>query len=201
MNILLVDAYDSFVYTIDQYLQSLGAAVDVVRNDQLDFANIAAAGYDAIVLGPGPGHPRECGYVEMIQYFKNRLPIFGVCLGMQAMALAFGGEVVCAAHRMHGKVSQIEHDGLGCFAGLPSPLSVARYHSLIACEQTLSDALQISARSLDDHYIMGLRHTGLPIEGVQFHPESICTDHGLDILANFVSNIALPVVPKSVRAH
>jgi anthranilate synthase/aminodeoxychorismate synthase-like glutamine amidotransferase len=190
MKILLVDAYDSFVHTIYQYLLTLGAEVDVVRNDQLHFSQIEAAGYAAIVLGPGPGHPCDCGYVELIQHFKGRLPIFGVCLGMQALTVAFGGEVVPAKHRMHGKISQIEHDGEGCFAGLPNPLSVTRYHSLIAEESSFPHPeLQITARSLDDHYIMALKHRQFPIEGVQFHPESICTAHGDRIFENFLRDL------------
>ena len=200
MKILLVDAYDSFVHTIDQYLQTLGAEVEVVRNDQLDFVQIAASGYAAIVLGPGPGHPCDCGYVELIQHFKGKLPILGVCLGMQALAVAFGGKVIPAKHRMHGKISQIEHTGEGCFAGLPNPLSVTRYHSLIAEESSFPhQELQITARALDDQYIMGVKHRAFPIEGVQFHPESICTDQGERIFANFLSSIAKPVVPNFAR--
>ncbi|MCX7122696.1 MAG: aminodeoxychorismate/anthranilate synthase component II [Gammaproteobacteria bacterium] len=202
MKILLVDAYDSFVHTIDQYLRTLGAQVDVIRNDQLDFDHIAVSSYSALVLGPGPGHPRDCGYVALIERFKGHLPIFGVCLGMQALALAFGGEVVCAKHRMHGKVSQIEHTGEGCFEGLPNPLSVTRYHSLIAEESHFPHSeLAITARSLDDHYIMGVKHRVFQIEGVQFHPESICTDQGAQIFANFLLRIATPAEPRSVPVH
>ncbi len=198
MKILLVDAYDSFVHTIYQYLLSLGATVDVVRNDQLDFAKIETAGYGLIVLGPGPGHPKDCGYVEVIQHFKNKLPIFGVCLGMQALTLAFGGEVVPAKHRMHGKISQIEHVSKGCLTGLPNPLAVTRYHSLIAEESSFPhQALEITARSLDDAYIMAVKHHQLPIEGVQFHPESICTDQGLQIFANFLSCNSTLAAPNS----
>lgn len=185
MKILLIDAYDSFVHTIYQYLLALHAEVSVVRTDQLDFAAIEAEQYDLIMLGPGPGHPKDCGYVELIYHFQGKVPLFGVCLGMQAMAVAFGGEVVKAKHLMHGKTSQISHTNEGCFVGLPNPLTVTRYHSLIAEEVSLPGKdLLITARSLDDHYIMGLRHHRFPIEGVQFHPESIGTDEGMALFHN-----------------
>jgi anthranilate synthase component 2 len=140
------------------------------------------------MLGPGPGHPTDCGYVELIHHFQGKVPLFGVCLGMQAIALAFGGKVVKAKHLMHGKTSQISHTNEGCFVGLPKPLTVTRYHSLIAEEVTLpGNDLIITARSLDDHYIMGLRHRRFPIEGVQFHPESIGTEEGMALFQNAIN--------------
>ncbi len=193
MKILLVDAYDSFVHIIYQYLLALNVEVDVVRNDQTDFVHIAAGRYAGIVLGPGPGHPRDCGYVELIHRFKGHIPLFGVCLGMQALALAFGGEVVPAKNQMHGKVSLVEHDNQGCFENLPQPLAVTRYHSLIAEEASFPHGeLIITARSLDDHYIMGVRHRQFDIEGVQFHPESIGTEQGERIFANFLRRCCIP---------
>jgi len=186
MKLLLIDAYDSFVYIIYQYLLSLGHHVDVIRNDQQHFETIQQAQYDTIILGPGPGHPKECGYLEVIEHFKNKLPLFGVCLGMQAIAVYFGGEVVKASHLMHGKTSQVEHNNQDCFLNLPNPMTVTRYHSLIAEEKTLAPTLKITARSLDDSYVMGLKHKTLNIEGVQFHPESICTDSGIKIFQNFL---------------
>ncbi len=186
MKILLIDAYDSFVHTIYQYLLALHAEVTVVRTDHMDFAKIEAEQYDLIMMGPGPGHPTECGYVKLIHHFQGKIPLFGVCLGMQALAIAFGGQVVKAKHLMHGKTSQISHTNEGCFVGLPNPLTVTRYHSLIAKEDTLPSDLIITARSLDDHYIMGLRHRHLPIEGVQFHPESIGTEEGMALFQNAI---------------
>lgn len=191
MKILLIDAYDSFVHIIYQYLLSLGHEVDVIRNDKLNFTEIEATGYQCIVLGPGPGHPKDCGYLEVLEHFKTKLPLFGVCLGLQAMALYFGGRVVKASHLMHGKTSLVEHNNLGCFQNLPNPMTVTRYHSLIAEEVSFPHGeLLISARSLDDHYIMGIKHRRYLIEGVQFHPESIGTEQGLKIFQNFLSEIS-----------
>jgi len=185
MNILLIDAYDSFVHTIHQYLLTLGAQVDIVRSDQYTIAEVQDKNYDLIVLGPGPGHPKDVGYVELINAVKNTTPIFGVCLGMQAMVLAFGGKILQAKHLMHGKTCEVDHDGNGCFEGLPNPLTVTRYHSLIGDPESLKDGeLLITATSTDDGYIMGLRHKHLPIEGVQFHPESIGTTDGMKLLEN-----------------
>lgn len=187
MRALLVDAYDSFVYIIRQYLLSMDIETIVVRNDKLALADIERIAPDFIVLGPGPGHPAAAHYVEIISRFGPQIPILGVCLGHQAIALAFGGKIDRAMHLMHGKTSPIEHDGRGCFRGQPNPFSATRYHSLIAGEAALPDCLEVSARARDDGYIMGLRHKMLPIESVQFHPESICTEAGLKIFKNFTA--------------
>lgn len=189
MKILLIDAYDSFVHIIYQYLLSLGHDVTVIRNDKVNLTEVESANYQCIVLGPGPGHPQDCGYLALIDYFKNKLPLFGVCLGLQAMALYFGGNVIKAEHLMHGKTSLVRHNNQGCFEGCANPMTVTRYHSLIAEESTLPSELVISARSLDDQYIMGLQHSGFPIEGVQFHPESIGTQNGIEIFKNFLARI------------
>lgn len=190
MKILLVDAYDSFVYIIFQYIKSLGATVDVVRNDKLTFAEIEVRNYAGIILGPGPGHPSACGYVELINHFKGKIPIFGVCLGMQAIAVAFGGEVVKAQQVRHGKTSSVLHRNTDCFIGLANPVTVTRYHSLIAKSATLpQNELKVLARSIDDDYIMGLKHHDYNISGVQFHPESIGTENGLTIFSNFLNSI------------
>lgn len=190
MKILLVDAYDSFVYIIFQYIKSLGVTVDVVRNDKLNFEELAAKNYTGVILGPGPGHPSACGYVELINHFSGKMPIFGVCLGMQAIAVAFGGKVIKAQHVMHGKTSSVLHRNTNCFLGLPNPLTVARYHSLIAESASLpQDKLQVLARSIDDDYVMGLKHNDYNISGVQFHPESIATENGLIIFSNFLNSL------------
>lgn len=190
MKILLIDAYDSFVYIIANYLQVLQCDVDVVRCDQLDQQGLEQR-YAAIILGPGPGHPRESGYLALLHAYAGRLPIFGVCLGMQAIGEYYGVPVVKAAHRRHGKVSEISHLGEGCFTGLPLPMKVTRYHSLIVNDAHLPNQdLVITARANDDHYVMGLRHRIYPIEGVQFHPESVATEGGMMLLKNFVAAIA-----------
>ncbi|GGA12400.1 anthranilate synthase component II [Dyella caseinilytica] len=184
MKTLLVDAYDSFVHIIANYLEVLGLQPDVVRCNEIDVAAIGA-NYQSIVLGPGPGHPRESGYLNILSAHEGKLPIFGVCLGMQAIAEYYGVPVVQAAHRRHGKVSTVEHTSQGCFMGLPSPMEVTRYHSLVADRAQLpSSMLDVTAESLDDHYVMGLKHRTHPIEGVQFHPESVTTPHGLDLIRN-----------------
>jgi anthranilate synthase/aminodeoxychorismate synthase-like glutamine amidotransferase len=183
----LIDAYDSFVYIIHQYLLGLGAETRVVRNDVVRPDDVESWRPDFLVLGPGPGHPADARYVELIERFKGRVPILGVCLGHQAIGLAFGGRVGRAAHLMHGKTSQIAHDGKGCFADQPNPFRATRYHSLIVEEQELPASLQITARAQDDGYIMGLRHQELPIESVQFHPESVYTDDGMRLFRNFVT--------------
>ena len=184
--VLLVDAFDSFVYIVRQYLLAAGARPVVVRSDALRPRDITAMRPDVVVLGPGPGHPADSGHVQIVRGFGDRVPIFGICLGHQAIGLAYGARVRPASHLMHGRTSEINHDGRGVFAGAPNPLRATRYHSLIVVADTVPDCLQITASAADDGYVMGLRHRGLPIESVQFHPESICTDHGLAMITNVV---------------
>ena len=186
MHAYLIDAYDSFVYIIYQYVRTLGIEARVVRNDQVEADDIARSTPDFILLGPGPGHPSAAHYLPIIERFGGKIPILGVCLGHQAIGLAFGATVVAASHLMHGKTSLIEHDAKGCFTDLPSALRATRYHSLIVKDGTVPDCLEVTARANDDGYIMGLRHKSLPIESVQFHPESVYTDHGVRIVGNFV---------------
>ncbi|MDF7675448.1 aminodeoxychorismate/anthranilate synthase component II [Neisseriaceae bacterium ESL0693] len=190
MKILLIDAYDSFVYIIANYLQVLQCDVDVIRHDKLQLEKLDKK-YDGIVLGPGPGHPRESGYLALLQGYADQLPIFGVCLGMQAIGEFYGVPVVKAEHRRHGKVSEITHDGKGCFTGLPSPMKVTRYHSLVVNDAVLPNRdLMITARADDDGYVMGIRHGVYPVEGVQFHPESVATEEGMMIFSNFIQAVA-----------
>ncbi|GAA0712726.1 aminodeoxychorismate/anthranilate synthase component II [Dactylosporangium roseum] len=195
MKTLVVDAYDSFVHIIRQYLLSLGAGPVVARPDELSTGAVERMRPDAIVLGPGPGHPSDSGHVELVRHFAGRLPILGVCLGHQAVAVAFGADVRPAEHLVHGKTSPIRHDGAGLFDGCPSPFLATRYHSLVVVPETLPDALQITARSDDDGYVMGLRHERFPVETVQFHPESVCTEDGRRLLANFLKRC--PTGPRS----
>ncbi|GGF17735.1 glutamine amidotransferase [Aliidongia dinghuensis] len=190
MKALLIDAYDSFVYIIRQYLLEAGLDVPVVRNDRVTGDEIEAMRPDLIVLGPGPGHPADAGYVGMLDRFAGRLPILGVCLGHQAIGLAFGGKVERARRLMHGKTSPIAHDGEGCFKDQAQPFSATRYHSLVVAEDGLPDCLAVSARAEDDGHIMGLRHRFLPIESVQFHPESIRTEAGARLFGNFIDRVA-----------
>jgi len=192
MKAYLVDAYDSFVYIIYQYLKQLGLDARVVRNDAVTAAEIDAFAPDMLVLGPGPGHPSEAHYVPLIQRYGGKIPILGVCLGHQAIGLAFGGKVARASHLMHGKTSLLKHDGRGIFAGRPQPLRATRYHSLIVEEEGLPDSLEISARAEDDGYVMAMRHRTLPIESVQFHPESIYTQDGLVLFQNFIDTHVAP---------
>ncbi len=184
--ILLIDNYDSFTYNLYQYLTELGADVLVRRNDAVTVAEAAALAPDGIVISPGPCTPREAGVsVPLIRELAGSVPILGVCLGHQAIAEAFGGRVVRAPRLMHGKTSLIYHDGQGIFSGLPCPFVATRYHSLIAEEASLPETLEVSARS-EDGLIMGLRHRSLLVEGVQFHPESILTEVGKELLRNFL---------------
>jgi para-aminobenzoate synthetase component 2 len=184
--ILVVDNYDSFVYNLVQYLYQLGAECDVVRNDAIEPA--AAAGYDGVLLSPGPGIPEEAGVcVPMVEYCtENRIPVFGVCLGLQAIAVAHGATVGRAPELLHGKTSPVHHDGAGVFAGLPNPFTATRYHSLAIEPSTLPDILAVTART-DTDVIMGIRHRELPIEAVQFHPESVLTEGGHRMLANWLT--------------
>nr|WP_263147562.1 aminodeoxychorismate/anthranilate synthase component II [Pseudomonas sp. RIT-PI-AD] len=189
--LLMIDNYDSFTYNVVQYLGELGAEVKVIRNDELSVAEIEALRPERIVVSPGPCTPSEAGVsLEVIRHFAGRLPILGVCLGHQSIGQAFGGEVVRAREVMHGKTSPVHHQDLGVFAGLNNPLTVTRYHSLVVKHASLPDCLEITAwtqhqdGSLDE--IMGLRHKTLNVEGVQFHPESILTEQGHELLANFL---------------
>ena len=187
MRVLVIDNYDSFTFNLVQYLGELGAELTVRRNDQVTLEDIAATAPDRIVISPGPGHPADAGIiVEAIRCFGPRTPLLGVCLGHQAIGLAFGGRVVRAPMPVHGKTSLVEHDRAGIFAGLTSPFEAARYHSLVVAEDDLPDALVVSARTRDDGIVMGLRHREFPIHGVQFHPESILTGPGRQILRNFL---------------
>jgi para-aminobenzoate synthetase component II len=186
--ILVIDNYDSFTYNLVQYLGELGEEIVVHRNDEIDLDGIAKLAPDHILISPGPCTPNEAGIsLALLDRFKGEIPIFGVCLGHQAMGQAFGGDVIRADQLMHGKTSEITHDGRTIFEGLPSPFTATRYHSLIVKRETLPDCLEISAET-DDGLIMGLRHKEYVVEGVQFHPESIMTDHGLTILRNFLSH-------------
>jgi para-aminobenzoate synthetase component II len=186
--ILVIDNYDSFTYNLVQYLGEIGEEIVVYRNDEIDLDGIAKLAPDHILISPGPCTPNEAGIsLALLDRFKGEIPIFGVCLGHQAMGQAFGGDVIRADQLMHGKTSEITHDGRTVFEGLPSPFTATRYHSLIVKRETLPDCLEISAET-EDGLIMGLRHKEYVIEGVQFHPESIMTDHGLTILRNFLSH-------------
>lgn len=185
--LLMLDNYDSFTYNLVQYFGELGEEVRVLRNDQTTVAEIAALGPARICVSPGPCSPTEAGIsVELIQHFAGKLPILGVCLGHQAIGAAFGGDIVRAKQIMHGKVSSITHQGTDVFAGLPSPFDVTRYHSLAIKRETLPDCLEITAQT-DDGEIMGVRHKTMQIFGVQFHPESVLSEHGHALLKNFLA--------------
>jgi len=188
--VFVLDNYDSFTYNLVQYLGELGEEVVVRRNDQVSVDEIEAMRPARIVLSPGPCTPQEAGIsIELIRYFAGKLPILGVCLGHQAIGAAFGGNVIRASNLMHGKTSQVEHDGRTIFQGIPSPITCTRYHSLIVEESTLPPVLQISARANEQDgstVIMGVRHRQAPVEGVQFHPESVLTESGKQIVANFL---------------
>lgn len=184
--ILVIDNYDSFTYNLVQYLGELGQDIVVKRNDEIDLDGIAALKPDHILISPGPCTPNEAGIsLSLIDRFKGEIPIFGVCLGHQSIGQAFGGDVVRAPQLMHGKTSEMSHDGRTIFEGVPSPFTATRYHSLIVKRDTLPDCLEISAET--DGEIMGLRHKEYVVEGVQFHPESIMTDHGRTLLQNFLN--------------
>jgi len=185
--ILVVDNYDSFVYNLVQYLGQIGADVEVWRNDDPRFAGPGwADGFDGLLLSPGPGTPEQAGVcVDVVRSHGGRLPIFGVCLGLQAMAVAFGGVVGRAPELLHGKTSLVHHDGRGVFAGLPNPFTATRYHSLALDPATVPAVLEVSATT-DTGVIMAVRHRELPIESVQFHPESVLTEGGYQMLANWL---------------
>jgi anthranilate synthase component 2 len=189
--VLMIDNYDSFTYNLVQYLGELGARVEVYRNDQIDVDKIRQLGPERIVISPGPCTPNEAGIsVDTVKSFAGKLPILGVCLGHQSIGQAFGGRIVHAGQIMHGKMSQIHHRGEGVFAGLENPFEATRYHSLVIDKTELPDCLDITAWTEDEtgepDEIMGVRHKVFPLEGVQFHPESIRTQHGHALLKNFL---------------
>ena len=186
--ILMIDNYDSFTYNIVQYMGELGADIKVERNDQISIEEIESLNPKKIVISPGPCTPDKAGIsVEAIRHFAGKIPLLGVCLGHQSVGAAFGGEIIKAGKLMHGKTSEVRHDGKTLFKNLPNPFTATRYHSLVLNRKTLPDCFEISAES-DDNEIMGIRHKELPVEGVQFHPESILTTHGKDLLKNFIEN-------------
>jgi anthranilate synthase/aminodeoxychorismate synthase-like glutamine amidotransferase len=188
--VFVLDNYDSFTYNLVQYLGELGAKVEVRRNDEATVREIEAMHPERIVVSPGPCTPQEAGIsIELIRHFAGKVPLLGVCLGHQAIGAAFGGQVVRAKNLMHGKTSQVEHDGKTIFRGLPSPMTATRYHSLVVSEKDLPSDLTVSAWTHDrdgTRVIMGLRHNNFAVEGVQFHPESVLTDEGKKLVANFL---------------
>jgi len=188
--VFVLDNYDSFTYNLVQYLGELGAQVEVRRNDQVTVDEIAALRPERIVISPGPCTPQEAGIsIELIRHFAGKVPLLGVCLGHQAIGAAFGGNVVRAKCLMHGKTSQVEHDGKTIFQGVSSPMTATRYHSLIVAEEQLPAELEVSAWTRDNdgtRVIMGLRHRRFPVEGVQFHPESVLTSEGKKLVKNFL---------------
>ena len=190
-NVLMIDNYDSFTWNVVQYLWELGADVAVYRNDEITTDEISSAAPALLCVSPGPCSPTEAGVsIASIQRFAGEIPIFGICLGMQSIGAAYGGDIVRAPEVMHGKTSDVHHNGTGVFEGLPSPFTATRYHSLVVDPATLPNCLEITAWTVDDSgeldAIMGLRHRELSVEGVQFHPESILTEHGHAMLQNFL---------------
>ena len=186
--ILMIDNYDSFTYNLVQYMGELGADIRVERNDRISIDEIESLAPKKIVISPGPCTPAKAGIsVEVIKYFSGKVPVLGVCLGHQSVGAAFGGEIIKAGKLMHGKTSKVRHDGKTLFKDLPNPFTATRYHSLVLNRKTLPDCFEITAES-DDNEIMGIRHKELPVEGVQFHPESILTPDGKDLLKNFIEN-------------
>ncbi|MGO0999872.1 anthranilate synthase component II [Lysobacter sp. CA196] len=192
MSVLMIDNYDSFTYNLVQYLQALGAEVKVIRNDDLSVAEIDRLAPERIMISPGPGTPNDAGVsLDVIRELGPRVPILGVCLGHQSLGQAYGGDVIRAQTIMHGKTSRIRHEGRGVFAGLPDAYRATRYHSLVVSRDSLPDSLEITAWTENEdgsfEEIMGLRHREYPVEGVQFHPESILTEHGHALLKNFLT--------------
>jgi len=188
--VLVIDNYDSFVYNLVQYLGELGAEPIVHRHDAVTLDDVEALAPDAVLVSPGPGRPEDAGVsTAVIRWAAGRVPLLGVCLGHQAIGAAWGGSVVRAPEVMHGKTSMVHHGGTGVFAGLPDPLEATRYHSLIVDRDSVPDELEVTATS-EDGLVMGLRHREFDVEGVQFHPESILTAHGHDLLANFLARVS-----------
>jgi anthranilate synthase/aminodeoxychorismate synthase-like glutamine amidotransferase len=189
--VFVLDNYDSFTFNLVQYIGELGADVEVRRNDQVSVAEIEQMRPERIVISPGPCTPQDAGIsIELIRHFAGKVPLLGVCLGHQAIGEAFGGKVVRAKNLMHGKTSRVEHDGKTIFRGVQSPMTATRYHSLIVAEEGLPSELQVSAQTAEadgSRVVMGLRHKRYPVEGVQFHPESVLTEHGKRLIENFLS--------------
>ena len=185
--VLVLDSYDSFVYNLVQYLGELGAEPVVYRNDDLTLEQALALDVDGVLLSPGPGRPEEAGIIceAIIPFAEKGIPVFGVCLGHQAIGHVFGGDVIRAPELMHGKTSEVNHRNIGVFAGVTNPVTATRYHSLVIEPSSMPDCLEVTA-STSDGIVMGVRHTSLPVEGVQFHPESILTGSGHDMLRNFL---------------
>ena len=184
---LVIDNYDSFVYNLVQYLGGLGAQPEVYRHDEITIDEIVAAGPDAILISPGPGRPEDAGVSnQVIEQLAGQVPVLGVCLGHQCIGQVFGGQVVRAPSILHGKTSFVHHSGLGVLAGLPSPFEATRYHSLVVDRATVPDVLEVTAET-EDGVVMALRHRELPVEGVQFHPESVLTPAGKQLLTNFLA--------------
>ncbi|MDZ7676234.1 MAG: aminodeoxychorismate/anthranilate synthase component II [Acidimicrobiales bacterium] len=191
--VLVIDNYDSFTFNLVQYLGELGAEPVVRRNDAVDLAGIEAIDPDAVLISPGPGTPDDSGIsTEVIRTWAGRRPILGVCLGHQAIGQVYGGDVVRAGQVMHGKTSSVHHEGTGVFAGLPSPFEATRYHSLVVEPSSVPDVVEVTATAEDGAVIMGLRHREFDVEGVQFHPESILTSTGHQMLENFLARVPTP---------
>ena len=187
--ILLIDNYDSFTYNVYQAVANLGHPLQVVRNDRISLADISVANYDAIIISPGPGTPDDAGLSkQIVREFAGKLPILGICLGHQVIGVVFGGNVVRAPQPVHGKTTEVVHQGDGLYTDLPQPFTAGRYHSLIVEESSLPECLEVTARN-EENLIMGLRHRQFNVQGVQFHPESILTPLGNKLLANFLSSI------------
>jgi para-aminobenzoate synthetase component 2 len=189
MRVLVVDNYDSFVYNLVQYLGQLGVECDIRRNDEITVADVGRLKPDGVLLSPGPGTPSRAGIMlDLIRTYAGTLPIFGVCLGHQAIGEAFGAVVNRAPELLHGKTSEVTHDGVGVLAGLPDPFTATRYHSLAVVESTLPDEIEVTGRTADSGLVMALRHRTMPLEGVQFHPESVLTQGGHLMLANWLAS-------------
>jgi para-aminobenzoate synthetase component 2 len=192
MRVLVIDNYDSFVFNLVQYLGQLGAECDVRRNDEIDLAAVGRSGAAGVLLSPGPGTPERAGIcIDVVREYGGALPIFGVCLGHQAFGAAFGATVDRAPELLHGKTSDVHHKGAGVLSGLPDPFTATRYHSLAVVESTLPDEIEVTGRTASG-VVMAMRHRDLPIEGVQFHPESVLTEGGHTMLANWLASCGLP---------
>jgi para-aminobenzoate synthetase component 2 len=193
VRVLVIDNYDSFVFNLVQYLGQLGAECEVRRNDEITLADVGRVGAAGVLLSPGPGTPQRAGIcMKLIEEYAGRLPIFGVCLGHQAIGAVYGGVVDRAPELLHGKTSEVRHDGVGVLTGLPNPFTATRYHSLAVAEDTLAPEIEVTGRTTESGVVMAMRHRELPIEGVQFHPESVLTQGGHLMLANWLAACGFP---------